>query len=395
MKKTVFFFVSVLIIALLCGGCGRSTEMTYAPYVELPDVQPTGTITFGNLSEITALQRADDGDMLFVSEDYFWTRNIESNVARISLTTKQWQTIGEMNFGTTMDQFTRTQDGAVWGSYSVYRTAETENAVLVRFDEEEGTFSEEYEWPDSSAFIKLLGYENDLYISRVVTVDDGKRYVLEKYRPKTQRMTSLVEMTFQDGIGSTIYGMSVDESSLFALISERESAEKRTFYIVRYDLNGRELERYEMPEYNDDFIAIHKSPMDIEVFDGIVAIDSIQSNCTIFQLQDGCAKKIHLQGNPQEALTVGNEKPAFLPFVRNTAVADRFTFFKIKGDIVCYDREKSAFRRIEVEMEEAYVIGINSNLDVFFEETTSADNAGYTVPKTIYMCNLKSLLLDE
>ncbi len=425
MKKVLCCLLTVLLaVSTLCAGCRSedappdtttvssttvpSTAPTvskeYSPFVEQPSIQPIGTVHEEDLTAIYAPE--PDIYPFFLSDSYMWYINDENVIYQSNWQTGETKTIGEYRFGMSLMQFTQTGDGSVWSSWSTGDTDSMgvvtgeETAYLVRFDEEQSTYATVKEWANTSMFIKVVGMGETLIVSRVVDEGSAMVYLIEKYHISDNTCEVLVEKKATDEGGSTIYTMDVDDENIYALVATGTGREEdtRCFQLFRYDLNGKELEVYDMPEYNDAFLRIHSAALDMTVFDEYVSIKSLQSYSAVFQLQKGIARRIYFTDNRLESERYVPEKPIPMPVIYDCGEADnRFVFFYVsdaeKRQFLIYDRQEKAFRSVELDTGNKYPNCINSNYDVVFGE--SEQKSAREWQYNYFIVNIRSILLTE
>lgn len=425
MKKVLCCLLTVLLaVSTLCAGCrsedapldtttvfsttAPSTVPTvskeYSPFVEQPSIQTIGTV---HEEDLTAIYTPEPTVYpFFLTNSYMWYLNEENVIYQSDWRTGETKTLGEYRFGMTLEQFTQTSDGSVWTSFSTGDTDSMgmvvggEMAYLVRFDEEQSTYTLVKEWADTSMFIKLVGVGETLIVSRIVDEGSAMVYLIEKHHIGNGTGEVLVEKRVTKGEGSTIYTIDVDGDNIYALISTVTGKEEDAlcYQLVRYDLNGTELEVYDMPDYNEAFLRIHSGSLDMTVFDEYVSIKSLQGYSAVFQLQKGVAKRIYFTDNRLESERYVPEKPMPIPVIYDCGEADnRFVFFYVsnaeKRQFLIYDRQKKAFRSVELDTGNKYPNCINSNYDVVFGE--SEQKSAREWQYNYFIVNIRSILLTE
>lgn len=425
MRKIVCCLLMVLLmVSTVCAGCrsedapldtttvssttAPSVDPTvskeYSPFVEQPSIQSMGTVHEEDLTAIYAPE--PDIHPFFLSDSYLWYINDENVIYQSNWQTGETKTIGEYRFGMSLMQFTQTSDGSVWSSWSTGDTDSMgvvtgeETAYLVRFDEAQSTYAAVKEWADTSMLIKVVGMGETLIVSRVVDEGSAMTYLIEKYHISDNTCEVLVEKKATDEGGSTIYTMDVDDENIYALVATGTGREKdtRCFQLFRYDLNGKELEVYDMPEYNDAFLRIHSAALDMTVFDEYVSIKSLQSYSVVFQLQKGIARRIYFTDNRLESERFVPEKPIPMPVIYDCGETDnRFVFFYVsdteKRQFLIYDRQEKAFRSVELDTGNKYPTCINSNYDVVFEGSDQKSDREWQY--NYFIVNMRSILLTE
>ncbi len=388
MNKHIRFFLLVfLVITILCSGCTQTPTHKYSQYVEQPHINCIGTISEERLNEISAPET--DISLFFLTNSHLWSINKSNIIYQTSLQTGESKKIGEYTFGQSLFQFTQTNDGSIWSSYSIEKSTTEETAYLVRFDNDNSKFELEKEWEDTSMFIKVVGHSDHLFVFRIVSSNDTHKYLIEKYDFSNNNCEIIVEKTLKGGKGSSIRSISIDGDNLYALTEKVTN--DTVFQLVRYDLNGTERETYDMPEYNEDFFKIHSGPLDMEVFNEYVSIKSLLNYSTIFQLQNNVAKRIYFTDNRQESEKQVTETPIPLQAICDSAERNSpFTFFVLNNQIVFYDQNKEMFSSIVLNVENKYPVAINNNNDVLFMENIDTQgNIKY------YIGNIDSLLNQQ
>ena len=335
------------------------------PFEEQPTIELKESITSEDLRPLPIT-----GNVLFMSDRYIWSHTDADQLWQTDLVTGTAKEIGQYHQGNTLLQFTKTENGVIWTSYSYGDlSSDEETAYLIAFDEQQATASTVKEWKNTSMFAKVVGYDNYLYTFRIIDNPSSEemKYLIEKQDTDANVVDVLVENSFLNGKGTTITSIDVDENALYALTCT--VADQREYQIIQYDLNGVEQKRYDMPEYTDEFLNIHSSPLDIEVFDGFVSVKSLQNYATVFQLQHDAAKRIYFTDNRYEAVKNVSEMPIPLPLIQDGAVESNYgVFFSMDGQIIVYDRTEKAFVSVGWETGEKYPIAINNNGDVLFTE---------------------------
>lgn len=386
-KHFRLFLLIFLVVTILCSGCTETPTHKYSQYVEQPHINCIGTISDEQLNEISVPEA--DIYWFFLTNSHLWTINKSNIVYQTDLRTGESKEIGEYNYGQSLFQFTQTNDGSIWSSCAIEKNTTEEIGYLVRFDNENSRFEFEKEWENTGMFIKVIGYSDLLFVFRIVVSNDTHKYLVEKYDFSNNNCEIIVEKTIKDGKGSSIRSISIDGDNLYALTDK--VANDTVFQLVRYDLNGKEQEIYDMPEYNEDFFKIHSGPLDIEVFNEYVSIKSLQNYSTIFQLQNNVAKRIYFTDNRQEAEKQVTETPIPLEVICDSAERNSpFTFFSLDNQIVFYDLNKQIFSSIVLNVGNKYPVTINNNNDVLFVENIDTQgNVKY------YIGNIDSLLNQQ
>ncbi len=354
------------------------------PFAEQPTIESKGSITSEDLRPLPIT-----GNVLFMSDRYVWSHNDADTLFQTDLVTGTAKEVGQYHQGNTLFQFTQTEKGTIWTSYSSGDlSSDEEITYLIAFDEQQATASTVKEWKNTSMFAKVVGYDNYLYTFRIVNnpLSEEMQYLIEKHDTETTAVEVLVESVFANGKGTTITSIDVDGNALYALVG----TEQGTYQIVLYDLNGVEQKRYDMPEYTDEFLRIHSAPLDIEVFDGFVSIKSLQNYATVFQLHQDVAKRIYFTDNRYETIKNVAETPIPLPLIQDSAVESNYgVFFSMDKQLIVYDRTEKAFVSVSWDTGEKYPIAINNNGDVLFVEDV---NKGSGWIKNYYVGNIGKFL---
>lgn len=379
----------IIVMLFLLSGCSSLTEPVppideNVPFVEQPAIEPKGSITSEDLRPLPI-----NGYVLVMSDRYVLSHNDADTLYQTDLTTGIAKEVGQYNQGNTLLQFTQTANGAIWTTFSYGDlSADDETAYLVKIDEQQSEAGIVKEWENTSMFAKVVGYHNSLYVFRIVdNLSSGKMaYRIEKHDTDTDAVDVLVEYAFDNGKGTTITSIDVDENALYALVC----VEQGIYQIVQYDLNGVEQKRYDMPEYTDEFLHIHSAPLDIEVFKGFVSIKSLQNYATVFQLQQDVAKRIYFTDNRYEAIKNVAETPIPLPLIQNGALESKYgMFFSMDKQIIAYDCTENTFVSVGWNTGDKYPIAINNNGDVLFAEDV---NQGSTWVRNYYLGNINHCL---
>lgn len=134
MKTSRYYLLMIVaIISILCCGCNQTPAHKYSPYVEQPHISCVGTISDENLNTIHAPEA--DISLFFLTNSHMWSINKSNTVYQTNLHTGESSKIGEYSFGRSLLQFSQTEDGTIWSSFSAGDILNKETAYLVAFDE--------------------------------------------------------------------------------------------------------------------------------------------------------------------------------------------------------------------------------------------------------------------